>query len=97
MVIFYLTNDVSKSEANQAGADLLKQAAEFGLISNLISIVCRFIFQPMEEIAYNLFSKLPKKKGNENLVDPPSEDANNILVQYLSIMMGIGISAIMFS
>jgi hypothetical protein len=50
----------------------------------------------MEEIAYNLFSKLPKK--NEKLIqDPPSEDANNILVQYLSIMMGIGISAIMFS
>lgn len=96
MVIFYLTNDVSRSEANQAGTDLLKEAAEFGLISNLISIVCRFIFQPMEEIAYNLFSKLPKK--NEKLIqDPPSEDANNILVQYLSIMMGIGISAIMFS
>ena len=36
--------------------------AEFGLIANLISIVCRFVFQPIEEMAFNLFSKYNKKK-----------------------------------
>jgi O-antigen/teichoic acid export membrane protein len=45
----------------------LNVQAEFGLIANLISIVCRFVFQPIEEIAFNLFSKYnkadPEKKG----------------------------------
>jgi len=38
--------------------------AEFGLIANLISIVCRFVFQPIEEMAFNLFSKYKKEEGN---------------------------------
>ena len=41
--------------------------AEFGLISNLISIVCRFVFQPIEEIAFNLFTKYHSTTSQENL------------------------------
>ena len=39
--------------------------AEFGLIANLVSIVCRFVFQPIEEIAFNLFSKYSEPKAGE--------------------------------
>ena len=53
MAIFYQTNATEESK----GKALLHIAAEFGLISNLISLVCRFIFRPIEEISYNLFAK----------------------------------------
>lgn len=89
IVIFYFT-----SRDNQ-DSSTLRQAAEFGLISNLISIICRFIFQPLEEIAFNLFSKLKDSK-------PKSDEAEKlhpieILVQYMAAMLGIGICAIIFS
>jgi hypothetical protein len=51
IMIFYFVSHENTPETVQ-------QAAELGLISNLISIVCRFVFQPLEEIAYNRFSKL---------------------------------------
>jgi len=54
IVIFYFTNSSNKEE-NQ---ETIRQAAEYGLVSNLISIVCRLVFAPLEEIAFNLFSKL---------------------------------------
>ena len=40
------------------GQDISDEAAELALISNLISIVCRFIFHPLEEVGLNLFAKL---------------------------------------
>ena len=85
IMIFYFTSDADKSSV-----ETIQQAAELGLISNLISIVCRFIFQPLEEIAFNLFSKL---KGQEN----QEEQAVDILVQYLAGMCGIGVCGIIFS
>ena len=84
-MIFYFTSDADKSSV-----ETIQQAAELGLISNLLSIVCRFIFQPLEEIAFNLFSKL---KGQEN----QEEQAVDILVQYLAGMCGIGVCGIIFS
>jgi len=65
------------------------------LISNLISIVCRFIFQPLEEIAFNLFSKLKENKAKVD--EPKSNQAIEILVQYMSGTLGIGVCAIIFS
>ncbi|CDW81920.1 rft1 family protein [Stylonychia lemnae] len=45
-------------------SESLDVQAEFGLVSNLISIVCRFVFQPIEEMSFNLFSKYNTKKIN---------------------------------
>lgn len=36
----------------------------FSLVSNLGSIIARFIFQPLEEIAYNIFAK---SKNNQEV------------------------------
>jgi len=41
IVIFYFTNGQGQAEN---GGEAIREAAEFGLISSLISIVCRFIF-----------------------------------------------------
>lgn len=54
----------------------------------MISIVCRFIFNPLEEIALNLFSKFTKEEKNK-LID--------VLAQYLAGVIGIGICAVVFS
>jgi len=35
----------------------MEQQGEYSLISNLCSIICRFIFQPLEELSYNIFGK----------------------------------------
>ena len=83
IMIFYLTGNQDETDPVT-----IQQAAELGLISNLISIICRFVFQPLEEIAYNMFSKF---KGKE------SSDATDILVKNMAGMMGIGVSAIIFS
>ena len=73
-MIFYFTATQDKENK-----EMMQQAAELGLISNLISIVCRFIFQPQEEIAYNLFSKMKdshktvKNEKDEKEEDQPDE------------------------
>ena len=76
-------------------------AAEFGLISNLISLVCRFIFRPIEEISYNLFAKFKQEETSDGvkkqLKEKDREEIVKILSQYLGGVMGIGISAIIFS
>ena len=59
IMIFYFTRQQDNTDQT-----MIQQAAELGLISNLISIVCRFVFQPLEEIAYNMFSKLKESKEN---------------------------------
>jgi len=82
------------------GDGVLQQAGEFGLISNLISIVCRFIFRPIEEITFNLFAKFKmddKQAGTERRDKKDSEEITRILVQYLAGVVGIGISAVVFS
>ena len=78
IVIFYFTANDSSS---------VQEAAELGLISNLVSIVVRFIFQPLEEIAYNLFSKLKEGKakvedewGDEEMGTYRYDVENNIKV-----------------
>lgn len=52
---------ISFLQARNAGgaeaAAMAVQAAELSLISNLISIVCRLLFQPLEDIGLNLFSQ----------------------------------------
>jgi len=97
MAIFYQTNTVSESK----GKSLLHVAAEFGLISNLISLVCRFIFRPIEEISYNLFAKFKQEETSDGvkkqLKEKDRDEIVKILSQYLGGVMGIGISAIIFS
>ena len=96
MAIFYQTNATNESK----GKALLHVAAEFGLISNLISLVCRFIFRPIEEISYNLFAKFKQEEAdgdNKALKEKDRDEIVKILSQYLGGVMGIGISAIIFS
>ena len=81
---------------------MIQYAAELGLVGNLISIVCRFIFHPQEEIAFNLFSKMKDQKTlkNEDEKESEKEKPDEIiqtLVKYLSGMLGVGVCAIMFS
>ncbi len=40
----------------------LAQQGEYSLIANLCSMVCRFLYQPMEEMSYNYYSK---GRGNQ--------------------------------
>lgn len=100
MAIFYQTNAHSDESKGKA---LLHVAAEFGLVSNLISLVCRFIFRPIEEISYNLFAKFKQEeatavnKEQKQLDKKDKDEIIRILVQYLGGVMGIGISAIVFS
>lgn len=63
--------------------------AEFGLVSNLISIVCRFVFQPIEEIAFNMFSKY--KKEDSTLKHPLY-----ILAKISQFLCFIGLGMIVF-
>lgn len=96
MAIFYQTNATDESK----GKALLYVAAEFGLISNLISLVCRFIFRPIEEISFNLFAKFKQDEADGDkkaLKDKDRDEIVKILSQYLGGVMGIGISAIIFS
>lgn len=72
--------------------------AEFGLVANLVSFVCRFIFQPIEEIAYNLFTKLKyqvddhgDKKSEVSLESTP-DDPLRVLATLTFLMSFIGIS-----
>ena len=106
LMIFYFT-------ANKDAKDprMMQEAAELGLVANLISIVCRFIFQPLEEIAFNVFSKLQRSEApkepssakeskdgvDESEPDSKPDEAVRILVQYMAAMLGIGACAIMFS
>lgn len=58
-------------------------------MANLVSIVCRFIFQPIEEMAYNLFTKL--KHENEGSTKSESkEDPLEILAKISQFMSLIG-------
>lgn len=38
--------------------DDIKVSAEFSLVSHVGALVPRFIYSPIEEVSYNLFSKL---------------------------------------
>jgi oligosaccharide translocation protein RFT1 len=62
------------------------QQGEYSLISNLCSIICRFIFQPLEELSYNIFGKESLKQTH---------------IQYMSRMLRnlffLGIVIISFS
>ena len=87
IVITYLT------ESNSSGG-LAAQAAELSLISNLISIVCRFILHPMEEIALNFFGKF-KITGKVDIEE--CKKVIDTLAMYLAGVLGVGVSAIMFS
>ena len=68
-----------------AGSGINDEAAELALISNLISIVCRFIFHPLEEVGLNLFAKLEEVQSID------------VLAKYLAGVLGIGVSAAVFA
>jgi oligosaccharide translocation protein RFT1 len=88
IVITYLT------AANSSG-ELASQAAELSLISNLISIVCRFILHPLEEIALNLFAKFKMSDSKVNIQE--NQKVIETLTKYLAGVLGVGVSAIIFS
>jgi len=106
LMIFYFTASKDAKDPR-----MMQEAAELGLVANLISIVCRFIFQPLEEIAFNVFSKLQRSEApkepssakeskdddDENEPNSKPDEAVRILVQYMAAMLGIGACAIMFS
>jgi oligosaccharide translocation protein RFT1 len=68
-----------------ASSGISDEAAELALISNLISIVCRFIFHPLEEVGLNLFAKLEETQSTD------------VLAKYLAGVVGIGVSAAVFA
>lgn len=79
---------------------MLHIAAEFGLIINLMSLVTRFIFRPIEEISYNLFAKFKQEEvetDKKPLNQKDRDEIVKILSQYLGGVMGIGICAVVFS
>mmetsp|Transcript_8101 Transcript_8101/g.7181 ORF Transcript_8101/g.7181 Transcript_8101/m.7181 type:complete len:270 (+) Transcript_8101:616-1425(+) len=63
-----------------------EQQGEYSLISNLCSIICRFLFQPIEELSYNVF-------GKESLKDTH--------IDYMSMLlrnlMFLGLAIVSFS
>eukprot|EP00347_Sterkiella_histriomuscorum_P023319 403335106 len=86
-------------------AESLDTQAEFGLISNLISIVCRFVFQPIEEMAFNLFSKFKKQSENiddgkdqklEEQSDSKVQDPLYVLAKITQFLCFIGFGMIIF-
>lgn len=55
----------------------------------MISIVCRFVFQPIEEIAFNLFSKYNKQQEGER-------SSLNVLAKIAQFLAVIGLGMIIF-
>ena len=68
VVISFL--QVGAGQGSEAAAMAI-QAAELSLISNLISIVCRLLFNPLEDIALNLFSRFKLEESR-----PAGSDAH---------------------
>ena len=62
---------------------MLAQNAEYSLVSKLIGMVCRFIFQPIEEAAFIKFSK--------------KEDSKDVLQVLLSVLTAISFNAVIFA
>jgi len=63
------------------------QLAEYSLVGALVGLVARFLFQPAEEAAFNIYS--------EN--DQDSSRNWNLLRRWLGAMLAIGLSAIVFA
>ena len=60
---------------------LLETSAEYSLVAGLIGLVCRFIFQPIEETSFIMFAK----------------EGEKLLKKWLSVVLAIGTCAIIFS
>ena len=71
-------------------ADSLLHQGVFSVVSNLGSLVARFLFQPVEEVSFTLFSKLLKsdqaKERQTNMVL-----ASRVLYAILKLMVLIGL------
>ena len=72
---------------NLLGTTTTEQMAEYSLIGALVGLVARFLFQPAEEAAFNAFSVTVKDV----------ESSWMLLRRWLSAMLAIGVSAIIFS
>lgn len=60
-----------------------EESADYSLVTGLIGIVCRFIFQPIEEVAFLYISR------NQNSI--------SILKKFLAVVLAIGFNGVIFA
>lgn len=60
---------------------LLETSAEYSLVAGLVGLICRFIFQPIEETSFILFAQQGEK----------------LLRKWLSAILAIGTCAVIFA
>ena len=60
---------------------LLETSAEYSLVASLVGLVCRFIFQPIEETSFIMFAK----------------EGESLLKKWLSAILAIGTCAVIFA
>ena len=60
---------------------LLETSAEYSLVAGLVGLICRFVFQPIEETSFIMFAQQGEK----------------LLRKWLSAILAIGTCAIIFA
>lgn len=60
---------------------LLETSAEYSLVGGLVGLICRFIYQPIEEASFIMFAK----------------QGQPLLKKWMSVVLAIGTCAIIFS
>ena len=70
----------------------IAEQAEYSLVSNLIGLVCKYIFQPAEESAYMAFSFSTSSDQKKSV-----DEAIDNLRRYLQAMTAIGTGGYIFA